>query len=176
MAPESLADGVFTSDSDVWSYGVVLWEMVTLAEQPYQGLANEQVLQFVIAHGTLTRPDQCPDMLWEIMDACWKWKPIDRPTFRDIVARLDMHVGEGFKLVSFYHSRGGEEHRLNSGERVYNPPALSAMSGRDRVHWNASDEDVSLNSESSRPDSLSYPYQRQNRPSSNYHLGDSIFD
>lgn len=43
MSPESLADGVFTADSDIWSYGVVLWEIVTLAEQPYQGLANEQV-------------------------------------------------------------------------------------------------------------------------------------
>lgn len=43
MAPESLKDGVFTSSSDVWSYGVVLWEMVTLASQPYQGLSNDQV-------------------------------------------------------------------------------------------------------------------------------------
>jgi len=43
MAPESLKDGVFTSYSDVWSYGVVLWEMVTLASQPYQGLSNDQV-------------------------------------------------------------------------------------------------------------------------------------
>lgn len=51
MAPESLADGVFTSDSDVWSYGIVLWEMATLAEQPYQGLSNEEVLQFVISKG-----------------------------------------------------------------------------------------------------------------------------
>ena len=45
MAPESLKDGVFTSYSDVWSYGVVLWEMVTLASQPYQGLSNDQVIQ-----------------------------------------------------------------------------------------------------------------------------------
>jgi serine/threonine protein kinase len=43
MAPESLRDGVFTSQSDVWSYGVVVWEMATLAHQPYQGLSNEQV-------------------------------------------------------------------------------------------------------------------------------------
>lgn len=43
MAPESLKDGVFSSYSDVWSYGVVLWEMVTFASQPYQGLSNEQV-------------------------------------------------------------------------------------------------------------------------------------
>lgn len=45
MAPESLKDGVFTSSSDAWSYGVVLWEMATLASQPYQGLSNDQVLR-----------------------------------------------------------------------------------------------------------------------------------
>lgn len=43
MAPESLKDGLFSSFSDVWSYGVVLWEMVTFASQPYQGLSNDQV-------------------------------------------------------------------------------------------------------------------------------------
>jgi serine/threonine protein kinase len=43
MAPESLHDGIFSSSSDVWSYGVVLWEMATYAEQPYQGQSNEQV-------------------------------------------------------------------------------------------------------------------------------------
>lgn len=47
MAPESLKDGVFSSFSDVWSYGVVLWEMVTFASQPYQGLSNDQVRQLL---------------------------------------------------------------------------------------------------------------------------------
>lgn len=176
MAPESLADGVFTSDSDVWSYGIVLWEMVTLAEQPYQGLANEQVLQFVISRGSLTRPNECPDKLWEIMHICWKWKPIKRPTFRDIVATLESHVGSSFKAVSFFHSRAGEEHRLNAGERVSNTPAQSTVPEHQHgAHWNVSDEDdVSLYSKSNRPSKyLSLPYQRQNRLSSNYNLDDS---
>lgn len=55
MAPESLKDGVFTSQSDVWSFGVVLWEMVTLAMQPYQGLSNEQVLKFVVNGGMMEK-------------------------------------------------------------------------------------------------------------------------
>lgn len=112
MSPESLADGIFSVESDVWSYGVVLWEIATLAEQPYQGLANEQVLQFVIAKGTLERPLDCPDLLYDIMEACWKWRPTQRPSFADIVEKLESHVGQDFKLVSFFHSREGEEFRL----------------------------------------------------------------
>uniref|UniRef100_A0A4W5KR61 Insulin-like growth factor 1 receptor n=1 Tax=Hucho hucho TaxID=62062 RepID=A0A4W5KR61_9TELE len=63
MSPESLKDGVFTTTSDVWSFGVVLWEIATLAEQPYQGMSNEQVLRFVMDGGLLDKPDNCPDML-----------------------------------------------------------------------------------------------------------------
>lgn len=46
------------------SFGVVLWEIATLAEQPYQGMSNEQVLRFVMEGGLLDKPDNCPDMLW----------------------------------------------------------------------------------------------------------------
>lgn len=149
MSPESLADGVFTSDSDVWSYGVVLWEMATLAEQPYQGLANEQVLQFVIAQGTLERPAECPDLLYEIMDACWKWKPNHRPLFKDIVEKLEPNVGQNFRLVSFYHSADGEEYRMHAKDRVYNPPALTAQLSKTlNVHWNASEDEASVYSSS----------------------------
>ncbi|XP_018571455.1 insulin-like peptide receptor isoform X2 [Anoplophora glabripennis] len=148
MAPESLADGVFTSDSDVWSYGIVLWEIATLAEQPYQGLSNEQVLQFVVSKGKLERPSECPDLLYEIMDACWCWRPNDRPTFIDIVERLEDHVGQDFKLVSFVHSREGLEHKMNHGrERSYNPPALGMGAEEHDLyggHYNVSDEEVSL--------------------------------
>lgn len=63
-SPESLRDGVFTSQSDVWSYGVVLYEMVTLGSQPYQGLSNEQVLNFLIhENGRMRKPINCPENL-----------------------------------------------------------------------------------------------------------------
>ncbi len=65
MAPESLKDGVFTTYSDVWSYGVVLWEMATLASQPYQGLSNEAVLKYVVDGGKMQRPENCPQKLYE---------------------------------------------------------------------------------------------------------------
>lgn len=73
------------------------------------------------------------------------WRPIDRPLFTDIVNRLESCVGQAFRLVSFYHSREGEDHRLNAGQRVYNPPAVSGVMDREATaHWNISDDDVSL--------------------------------
>ncbi|XP_075233656.1 insulin receptor-like [Lycorma delicatula] len=111
MAPESLNDGVFTSQSDVWSYGVVLWEMANLAEQPYQGLANEQVLQFVINGNKLEPPLFSPEALKPIMVACWRWKPKNRPTFFQIVDQLKSHTNEQFARVSYYHSAEATEAR-----------------------------------------------------------------
>ncbi|NP_001291521.1 insulin-like peptide receptor [Solenopsis invicta] len=112
MAPESLKDGVFTSFSDVWSYGVVLWEMVTLASQPYQGLSNDQVLRYVIEGGVMERPENCPDSLYNLMRRTWNHRATRRPTFIDIETLLLQEVSiEGFENVSFYHSPEGIEAR-----------------------------------------------------------------
>ncbi len=59
-----LLQSYFNSSSFFRSFGVVLWEIATLAEQPYQGMSNEQVLRFVMEGGLLDKPDNCPDMLW----------------------------------------------------------------------------------------------------------------
>ncbi|XP_024944809.1 insulin-like receptor isoform X2 [Cephus cinctus] len=117
MAPESLKDGVFTSFSDVWSYGVVLWEMVTLASQPYQGLSNDQVLRYVIDGGVMERPENCPDSLYKLMRQTWNHKATKRPTFIDIATMLLSEVNvEAFERVSFYHSSEGADarHQNNS--------------------------------------------------------------
>uniref|UniRef100_A0A671WYW3 Tyrosine-protein kinase receptor n=1 Tax=Sparus aurata TaxID=8175 RepID=A0A671WYW3_SPAAU len=104
MSPESLKDGVFTTMSDVWSFGVVLWEIATLAEQPYQGMSNEQVLRFVMEGGLLDKPDNCPDMLFELMRMCWQYNPKMRPSFLEIISSIKDELDPPFREVSFFYS------------------------------------------------------------------------
>nr|XP_023671130.1 insulin-like growth factor 1 receptor isoform X2 [Paramormyrops kingsleyae] len=104
MSPESLKDGVFTTNSDVWSFGVVLWEIATLAEQPYQGMSNEQVLRFVMDGGLLDKPDNCPDMLFELMRMCWQYNPKMRPSFLEIISSIKDELEPPFREVSFFYS------------------------------------------------------------------------
>ncbi|XP_012779846.2 insulin receptor b [Maylandia zebra] len=104
MAPESLKDGVFTAHSDCWSFGVVLWEISTLAEQPYQGLSNEQVLKFVMEGGFLDRPENCPERMHSLMQMCWQYNPKMRPTFLEIIEMLRDDLDPSFQEVSFFYS------------------------------------------------------------------------
>uniref|UniRef100_A0A667ZF97 Tyrosine-protein kinase receptor n=1 Tax=Myripristis murdjan TaxID=586833 RepID=A0A667ZF97_9TELE len=104
MSPESLKDGVFTTNSDVWSFGVVLWEVATLAEQPYQGLSNEQVLRFVMEGGLLEKPQYCPDMLFELMRMCWQYNPKMRPSFLEIISSIEDELDPAFRELSFFYS------------------------------------------------------------------------
>ncbi|KAG8454851.1 hypothetical protein GDO86_001174 [Hymenochirus boettgeri] len=104
MSPESLKDGVFTAFSDVWSFGVVLWEITSLAEQPYQGLSNEQVLKFVMDGGSLDQPENCPPRLNSLMQMCWQYNPKMRPTFLEIIDTMKDDLHPSFQEVSFYYS------------------------------------------------------------------------
>ncbi|XP_047443558.1 insulin receptor b [Mugil cephalus] len=113
MAPESLKDGVFTAHSDCWSFGVVLWEISTLAEQPYQGLSNEQVLKFVMDGGYLDRPDNCPERMHNLMQMCWQYNPKMRPMFHEIIEMLREDLHPSFHEVSFFYS---EENKVPETE------------------------------------------------------------
>ncbi|XP_057302388.1 putative insulin-like peptide receptor [Hydractinia symbiolongicarpus] len=103
MAPESLRDGLFTTASDVWSFGVVLWEIVTLGAQPYQGKSNEEVLHFVLNDGLLDYPPDCDKQMREFMELCWQRDPKNRPSFLEIIRLLEDAVSEDYMACSFYH-------------------------------------------------------------------------
>ncbi|NXX10980.1 ROS1 kinase, partial [Podargus strigoides] len=88
MAPESLIDGVFTNRSDVWAFGVLVWEIITLGQQPYPGFSNTEVLHHVRSGGRLESPSNCPDDLCDLMTRCWAQEPHNRPTFSGIQDKL----------------------------------------------------------------------------------------
>ncbi|XP_049298689.1 insulin-like receptor isoform X1 [Anopheles funestus] len=118
MAPESLKDGMFSSCSDVFSYGVVLWEMATLASQPYQGLTNDQVLRYVIDGGVMERPENCPDKLYELMRICWQHRASARPSFIEIIKMLLPDANDHFKIVSFFYSQDDIENFVQPGHAL----------------------------------------------------------
>ncbi|XP_046854218.1 vascular endothelial growth factor receptor 2-like isoform X2 [Xenia sp. Carnegie-2017] len=85
MAVESLFDRVYTHQSDVWSFGVLLWEMMTLGGTPYPDLPPEQLLDFLNQEKRMPQPNKCPLEIYTIMRDCWQEQPQNRPTFSNLV-------------------------------------------------------------------------------------------
>ncbi|XP_021369987.1 proto-oncogene tyrosine-protein kinase receptor Ret-like [Mizuhopecten yessoensis] len=91
LAPESLYAQVYTTQSDVWSFGIVLWEIVTLGAPPYPGIPPERLYNLLIAGYRMDRPESCTDEMYAVMQKCWKTDPTERPPFfqlTDIFDRL----------------------------------------------------------------------------------------
>lgn len=94
MPPESISDGVFTTQSDVWSFGVLLWEVWTLGERPYYYKDNSDVADFVRTGGILPRPEGCPDEIYALMRLCWSYDADQRPSFAMCLQRLEMLMSQ----------------------------------------------------------------------------------
>ncbi|KAG7208766.1 hypothetical protein KM043_014960 [Ampulex compressa] len=94
MSPESVMYGRFTLESDVWSFGVVLWEVYSFGKQPYYGHNNEEVVKLILQGIMLIPPDECPPFVCQIMRECWKTEPRDRIKFSDILERLEKAHGK----------------------------------------------------------------------------------
>ena len=88
MSPESLLFGRYAQDTDVWSYGVLLWEIFNYACTPYSGCTNPEVIQMIRDRQLLMIPDECPQRVYQLMLECWHENSVQRPTFTDIVSRL----------------------------------------------------------------------------------------
>uniref|UniRef100_A0A8D2ZDX3 receptor protein-tyrosine kinase n=1 Tax=Scophthalmus maximus TaxID=52904 RepID=A0A8D2ZDX3_SCOMX len=88
MALESLQTHKFTTKSDVWSFGVLLWELMTRGAPPYSDVNSFDITVFLLQGRRLLQPEFCPDALYTLMIECWHPKPERRPTFSELVARI----------------------------------------------------------------------------------------
>ncbi|KAL0840767.1 hypothetical protein ABMA28_015950 [Loxostege sticticalis] len=108
MAPEALLYNVYSHHTDVWAFGILLWEIVTLGSTPYAAMSGREVLAAVTEGYRLERPPHCKPQLYRAMHSCWHADPSQRPTFAALKAQLaellDNEPSEGnyVDLDSFY--------------------------------------------------------------------------
>ncbi|XP_038057847.1 tyrosine-protein kinase SRK3-like isoform X2 [Patiria miniata] len=93
-APEAINFGKFTIKSDVWSFGILIYEVITKGRVPYPGMVNREVLDQVSRGYRMPKPPECPDQLYDITKQCWDAVPEKRPTFEFLHSFLD----------DFYHA------------------------------------------------------------------------
>jgi serine/threonine protein kinase len=90
MAPEALFHRVYTTQSDVWSYGILLWEIMTLGGTPYPSVPSvEKLFQLLRSGHRMEKPPCCSLEIYMLMRDCWSYQPNERPTFGELVEDLD---------------------------------------------------------------------------------------
>ncbi|KAG5838615.1 hypothetical protein ANANG_G00225500 [Anguilla anguilla] len=91
-APEAIQYRKFTSASDVWSYGIVMWEVMSYGERPYWDMTNQDVINAIEQDYRLPPPMDCPSTLHQLMLDCWQKDRNNRPKFSQIVNNLDKMI------------------------------------------------------------------------------------
>ncbi|XP_059567601.1 hepatocyte growth factor receptor isoform X3 [Myotis daubentonii] len=126
MALESLQTQKFTTKSDVWSFGVLLWELMTRGAPPYPDVNTFDITVYLLQGRRLLQPEYCPDPLYEVMLKCWHPKAEMRPTFSELVSKISVifstFIGEHYVHVNSTYVN------INSGS-----PYPSLLSSQDNV-------------------------------------------
>jgi len=107
-AVEVLRDSIFSSKSDVWSFGICMWEIFEKGREPYADCSDFQVSEWVLRGDRLERPQDCADDLYNVMTSCWRESPSDRPNFSAVID-LICHVIEDRKNATADDVSSGEE-------------------------------------------------------------------
>uniref|UniRef100_A0A4W5MY28 receptor protein-tyrosine kinase n=1 Tax=Hucho hucho TaxID=62062 RepID=A0A4W5MY28_9TELE len=103
-SPEAIAYRKFTSASDVWSYGIVMWEVVSYGERPYWEMSNQDVIKAIDEGYRLPAPMDCPVVLHQLMLDCWEKGRSERPKFGQIVTTLDKLIRNPARLRELANS------------------------------------------------------------------------
>ncbi|XP_036184360.1 ephrin type-A receptor 1 isoform X4 [Myotis myotis] len=88
-APEAIADRIFSTASDVWSFGIVMWEVLSFGDKPYGEMSNQEVMKSIKDGYRLPPPVDCPAALYELMKNCWAYNCDHRPHFHQLKTQLE---------------------------------------------------------------------------------------
>ncbi|XP_065662146.1 tyrosine-protein kinase receptor torso isoform X3 [Hydra vulgaris] len=119
MSIEALSNQVFTIYSDVWSYGVVLFEIVTLGGTPYPTISNRELLNLLKSGYRMEKPQNCSETMYDIMLHCWNEDPLQRPNFTELREHLENIISEEDYYFSF---------EINEESAYYNISSFKSLS------------------------------------------------
>ncbi|XP_041093414.1 activated CDC42 kinase 1-like [Polyodon spathula] len=132
-APESLKAGTFSHSSDVWMFGVTLWEMFTYCQEPWLGMSGRQILLKTDRDGErLERPQDCPQELYSIMRQCWAHQPQDRPSFTALTSLVNEAQPIEVRAVQEYNEPGKLQLQANDLITVIDRSDVSEWRGQNQ--------------------------------------------
>ncbi|KAM4611958.1 tyrosine-protein kinase Mer isoform 2-T2 [Polymixia lowei] len=143
MAIESLSESLYTAKSDVWSFGVTMWEIVSRGRTPYPGVQNHELLDLLMSGHRLKPPEDCDPKLYKVMESCWHREPTQRPGFRELSERLKSllselppleasqeayYINQGLEAAAWQDAADGDDSEMEGGPvgNVYLPAPLRA--------------------------------------------------
>lgn len=136
MALESLEDYSYTSESDVWSYGVVLWEIQTRGQVPYAALGGQEIVRKLRRGERLPKPDGCSDEIYDIMLTCWKANPKERPSFEELVHLTESLLSTEADYLEVINETPEDENDLPYDEVIFNEiPEKCMLPSEDEKTW-----------------------------------------
>ncbi|XP_050161865.1 protein-tyrosine kinase 2-beta isoform X4 [Myiozetetes cayanensis] len=119
MSPESINFRRFTTASDVWMFGVCVWEILSFGKQPFFWLENREVIAVLERGDRLPKPQPCPPVLYTLLTRCWDYDPRERPTFKDLVCSLS-----DIYLMEKELAEEQERNHRHRPPKITEPPAL----------------------------------------------------
>lgn len=94
LSPEVILYGEYSKLADVWSFGVLVWEVFSDGQLPYSGMNDSEVVSYVRGNSVLPRPKTCPPNVYEVLKSCWEMTPLQRPNFSSLHETIsNLHAG-----------------------------------------------------------------------------------
>jgi len=156
-APEALAYNKFSSKSDVWAFGILMWEIATYGMSPYPGRDLSHVYTFLEQGNRLDRPEGCPEPAYQLMLRCWSWEPSSRPSFASIHSQLNTMFSSS-NVEDEVADTLRREHSVSKGTVIkgYTQTLIPPRKGQQRPGNQTDSEDHDMLSES--------PGKRKDKP------------
>lgn len=152
-APEGLAFNTFSSKSDVWAFGVLLWEIATYGMAPYPGVELSNVYGLLENGFRMDGPQGCPASVYRLMLQCWNWSPSDRPRFRDIHYNLETLISSNSLNDEVQKQlKKNSDKKLESDKRRSHVRERSDSKTRHSSHHDRDRDRESLHSRNSNPE------------------------